>query len=256
MTGHEAMTDERLAEIRRRAIHATEGPWVCETAENDFDCHFTVRSTAHFAEHPWSPRYVAWLNGAIRDASIEQIRQQTCPTCGYFIHNHRMLQVGADVRVDNDMRDDAEFIAHAREDIPALLAEVKRLQSWRDIAAEHLSNQIALEQENERLRNEVLALKLQADGAASLLLDVQRDCVAARQEANAMRAIVEAVAGDIVAVYWNRETHRFCCRWCDADHKLHIRQIEHTADCRYQQARAFVAQYPAQHEEQAQKGEA
>ncbi len=60
-----------------------------------------------------------------------------------------------------------------------------------------------------------------------------------------MRPVVEAVAGELTAIYWNRETHRFCCRWCDASHKLHMSQIEHASDCPYEQARAYVAQHPA-----------
>ena len=54
--------------------------------------------------------------------------------------------------------------------------------------------------EVDRLRAREQALQLQLDAMSSLLLDVQRDCVAARQEANAMRPIVEAVAiGSIIA---------------------------------------------------------
>ena len=54
--------------------------------------------------------------------------------------------------------------------------------------------------EVDRLRAREQALQLQLDAMSSLLLDVQRDCVAARQEANAMRPIVAAVAiGSIIA---------------------------------------------------------
>ena len=89
-------------------------------------------------------------------------------------------------------------------EIEQLVAEVDRLRAEVDEGNAALHEQIqawmSQKAEVDRLRAREQALQLQLDAMSSLLLDVQRDCVAARQEANAMRPIVEAVAiGSIIA---------------------------------------------------------
>jgi len=74
-----------------------------------------------------------------------------------------------------------------RDDIPALLADVERLRGWRDIAEEHLSNQLALEHENGALRAEV-------QEGAEALLRTHRLLSAKEAENVALREIVQAVA--------------------------------------------------------------
>jgi hypothetical protein len=110
------LTDEQLAEIRERAEAATAGPWYCGT------------------EYEQSKRgnYVASkATGGIVAAE----------------------QDGTDCELETH---DAEFIAHAREDVPDLLAEIERLRdALEDIADtgesyhEHYCRDIA----REALRN-------------------------------------------------------------------------------------------------------
>lgn len=84
------LTDERLAEIEARAQAATDGPW----------------------------------QAALDRPSHPSVGDITAPG------NHHVVCFGHDYdeygSIDNVA--DAAFIAHARDDIPALLAEVRRLR--------------------------------------------------------------------------------------------------------------------------------
>ena len=80
---------EREREIRHRAAAATPGPWHLEHSPDSYGC-VTIGDYGWVAPGPATPEY----------------------------------------DVDSDQgRSDAEFIAHAREDLPALLAEVDRLRT-------------------------------------------------------------------------------------------------------------------------------
>lgn len=98
----EAMTAERIAEIKAREGKATPGPWVdsCE-----------IKKTS---------RGVNACCGVRADRGIGEI----CPLVAYGLKS-----------------EDAEFFAHARQDIPDLLAEVDRLRA-----------------ENKRLERQVMQL--------------------------------------------------------------------------------------------------
>lgn len=84
-----------LAPIRDRVQKATPGPWIVEPSS---------RPTIHTAADTGS---------------------------GYFGQNSLlgMWKYGAEWGQPFDNMDDADFIAHARDDVPALLAEVDRLQT-------------------------------------------------------------------------------------------------------------------------------
>lgn len=90
------MTDDELKEIEARCNAATPGPW---KVENDSD--YDEQSDTH-SEWPW------------------RINAGTLTLC----------DIGGDGH-SNDVAD-FNFIANARTDIPALIAEVRRLskQSW------------------------------------------------------------------------------------------------------------------------------
>lgn len=88
----ERLTNEQLAEIRKRAEATTAGPWYVSALAEGYiyaGGEFTVvASTVEYNE----------------DGSVH-------------------------TRLDNDKSvDNQEFIAHARQDVPALLAEVERLR--------------------------------------------------------------------------------------------------------------------------------
>ncbi|MBS4195388.1 hypothetical protein [Lederbergia citri] len=84
------LSKEEIETIRKRAEAATEGPWF------HTNYHVATKPEVHGGYPPNS-------------ASI-------CETCdGEYIENYNKA--------------DAEFIAHARTDIPKLLAEIERLRS-------------------------------------------------------------------------------------------------------------------------------
>lgn len=98
MTKNEPLTEERLLTIKVRAEAATPGPWrvKCEILEAD-ECGNAT------AEMP----YVSTEDKAI---------------CVLYGRGHD----------DANAHEDAAFIAAAREDVPALLAEVERLRTRED----------------------------------------------------------------------------------------------------------------------------
>lgn len=93
------MTPERLEAIRQRVEKATQGPW-------------------NFEGNKWQDGYVIY-------SPIKR---------GFHNNGGEVAEVD-----DSYEPSDAEFIAHAREDVPALLAEVERLRSAIDNAADLLS---------------------------------------------------------------------------------------------------------------------
>jgi uncharacterized small protein (DUF1192 family) len=122
-----AMTDEELQVIRARYEAATPGPWRVEHG-----------------------RYSGadWLIGSLGT--------------GYFDNGMHFVHITTNrVRASElygNASVDAEFIAHAREDIPALLAEVERLRA--ELAK---GGEIWLSSENAKLRAEVERLRAEAD---------------------------------------------------------------------------------------------
>jgi hypothetical protein len=125
-----ALTDERLAEIQARAEAATPGPWLAETSMTmDNGVHYAIRTREPLPEHPWSPRFVAWLTGSILTYLRPGERPQAtyCDACRHMCYRGR--EVAIDFRTDPNTEADAAFLAHAREDVPALLAEIGRLEA-------------------------------------------------------------------------------------------------------------------------------
>lgn len=103
--GKEPMTEERIAEIRGREKVATQGPWraKCEILEADECGNATAEMT-----------YVSTNDKGI---------------CILYGRGHD----------DANTQEDAAFIAHAREDIPALLDEVERLRAENERQKEVIS---------------------------------------------------------------------------------------------------------------------
>ena len=88
------MTPERLAEIEARANAATEGPWEADGTE--------------ITQHWTRPQ--PWVTVASNEVA-----------CMAYCYG------GSGRGIERET--DAEFIAHARTDVPALLVEVRRLQA-------------------------------------------------------------------------------------------------------------------------------
>lgn len=106
----EPLTEERIAEIRGREKAATQGPWraKCEILEADECGNATAEMT-----------YVSTNDKGI---------------CILYGRGHD----------DANTQEDATFIAHAREDIPALLDEVERLRAENEQLKEIAWNGIQL----------------------------------------------------------------------------------------------------------------
>lgn len=99
------MTDEELDVIRQRAAKATRGPWLADDQVEDW----VAPSKRHVGVYV---RFYQW-NGRLNHVSFVTARRVGHP-------NGSLRPIA-----------DADFIAHAREDIPALLAEIARLKAAR-----------------------------------------------------------------------------------------------------------------------------
>lgn len=114
------MTSEELAAIKARAEAATPGPW--EVGE----CN-EVRAACPV---------VGFDRGTVDEMYV---RHQECtyPNCqpigmGDAPRGYRVFICETDNGAYGPLREDAEFIAHARTDVPALAEEVERLQKVAD----------------------------------------------------------------------------------------------------------------------------
>lgn len=132
------MTDVQIAAIRERCDKATEGPWVVDLPD-------------------WGEcNGISSKNGTqILNAGSCIPDPQTAVDHGGTVHDWKEEIYDYGVH----KWDDAVFIAHAREDVPALLAEVARLQKVARLIGLHR------EAENQELRAEVARLE---DEVASL----------------------------------------------------------------------------------------
>lgn len=104
------MTDEELNEIEARAQAATEGPWVPDRYEGDLTARAIRGCCTKKSPHgpgDFSDRY------GNEDCTGQWQTEIVTTDCGVYTHNEA----------------DIDFIAHARQDVPALVAEVRRLQA-------------------------------------------------------------------------------------------------------------------------------
>lgn len=124
----EPLSAERLAEIRARADAATQGPW--------YFAYTSIWGEGRVA------REEAWLDSL--DAA-HTLDRNPCEHCDGGPCTYRAKALDMDpivARVQPSYGDtatgqrvlDAEFIAHARADVPDLLAEVDRLRAWQALS--------------------------------------------------------------------------------------------------------------------------
>jgi hypothetical protein len=117
------VTDERLAEIEARANAATRGPW--RAGAPDWRCRKPEHGTM---QHPGPPecvyQYAGW------QAAVGVVS----PDPGYAADDTRAAERPAvagtwDYESGGILAPaDVVFVAHARADVPELVAEVKRLR--------------------------------------------------------------------------------------------------------------------------------
>lgn len=97
------LTDDQLAEIRKRADAATPGPW--EWWYDDDGVWAVSLGQERQCAEIFGPHVYVSLNGALQ------------------------IYLGAESRTGCMAEGDEEFIAHARADVPALLDEIARLKA-------------------------------------------------------------------------------------------------------------------------------
>ena len=96
--------DDQLREIEERAEAATPGPWQVRFLDDDHAANLVAIATTPETGHPSPP-------GDLIAATLVQF-----PT--------RYVDI-----TDGLWDENATFIAHARQDIPRLLAEIRRLRA-------------------------------------------------------------------------------------------------------------------------------
>lgn len=113
------MADLDLDAIRRRCDAATPGPWFWNSYSGIFSTPFVQRDEAFteaICETEWGDReYRDWPEEWQDRKSEERSDVAHVPP------HHGDTAIGRQAA-------DADFIAHAREDVPALLAEIERLR--------------------------------------------------------------------------------------------------------------------------------
>lgn len=118
MKKHEPLTEGQLLAIKARAEAATPGPWVVDLPDwGEFNGISSKNGTQILNAGSCipDPQTAVDYGGTVHDWKEE--------IYDYGVHKW----------------DDADFIAHAREDIPALLAEVERLRTREDWLIKQLS---------------------------------------------------------------------------------------------------------------------
>lgn len=224
----EPLSEKRLAEIRARVEQTTPGPWESEvSAYAPLDSlHVAIRTRDKLPAHPWSPRFVAWMTGAIWPmVGDARPRMQHCPACDRTFYQSR--EVPIDVRADDDIQADADFIAHAPTDVRDLLADNARLQALDALVEYDIDGQIR-----------VVALQK--------LGEMQAQLEAAQAHEAQMREVVRLVAQSNPYGSWLPPTNApagVVCRWC-MERAYSPAQCQHDLECTWRQARALLASSP------------
>jgi len=107
------ITDQELQEIQERADVATPGPWFVRHLDDDWAANLMAVSTTFDEPANDGPRWPGFSAGDIVAGILVQ---------------HPIRYVDID---DGKWGENAAFIAHAREDIPRLIEEIRRLRSER-----------------------------------------------------------------------------------------------------------------------------
>lgn len=120
------MTDQELQAIKQRAAMATTGPWMVEAGD--------------YSGRDWLIGVVAvYLGASCQDDKCYSVTTRD-------VHASEL---------SGDARTDAEFIAHARTDIAALIAEVERLRLLLDVCEAQEARLRKLEQRLVELEDHV-----------------------------------------------------------------------------------------------------
>ena len=135
------MTEDELTAIEARAVAATPGPWVYDASfwyGLAADCHLcrerrngpvvATHEDAHVHRARHDRRVPRWWTEISSEATQDIV-----------VSNHTWAASFNGVHTQVD----AAFIAHAREDIPALVAEVRRLRYLQEAAEDVFRDGVA-----------------------------------------------------------------------------------------------------------------
>lgn len=161
------LTTTDLDEIAARANAAYPGPW--RWRGNTEARHLRLQSPAHGGMTVMDfARY--GMNGAQPRFAIDGIMHKAEELVEYEVAAWSKDIYRKDI--SGITHPDAEFIAHAREDVPALVAEVRRLRA--QLAAEQSAHRFTLRQRNNR------SLRLQHLRTLALAEDIDALLAAAK----------------------------------------------------------------------------
>jgi hypothetical protein len=123
------MTETQLEEIEKRAAAAADGPWYWRDGTHTEDAKTSDAGGLH-TMHPFPMRLP---DGRLiqQDAVIFPYVEVTGDP--YWIERFKKARAGGKTTLGSAMetygrKEDKDFIAHSREDVVALLGEVRRLQ--------------------------------------------------------------------------------------------------------------------------------
>lgn len=125
------LTEERLAAIEARCQKATPGPW--RVGGPSFRCVLVHGANGRHGQGNCRYTFSGWFDN---DHEISADR-------GYTASNEQgdtSSMIAGTYDYDTGgilVREDAEFIAAARSDVPSLIAEVRRLHELIDVLADH-----------------------------------------------------------------------------------------------------------------------
>lgn len=160
------MTDKRLEEIRKRVEAATPGPWEVE----DYRCDGDWRSTGN-----------VWARNKGHYHPGTKVCEVNC---------HSMSSI-SDPRDIGEFEGNSAFIAHARDDIPFLLAEVERLRA---LEAEHKRQWMEDKYEMGNLRAERDTLRRQLDEEKALTRALERNLLKAEAQLEVAVGALNSIA--------------------------------------------------------------
>ncbi len=130
------LTDEQLAAIEDRANAATKGPWGFYDGETYADVAADLQMTSR-ASYSYRQKIAQLEDENYWDDPAHEDDDES--------------------RATEQMAANAAFLAHARQDVPALVAEIRRLQQQRKHLIDQLAKKDARSGEADRKVREFLA---------------------------------------------------------------------------------------------------
>lgn len=123
---------EDLAQLTVLLQKMTPAPWMSEKSFShayEPNVHWSIHTVEKMPDTPWSPRFITWMTGCLRDAhSINRNDDgyHYCDHCKRGYLGHR--EAGVEVRVDEQTEADVQGIVLLRNLGPALIERIAELE--------------------------------------------------------------------------------------------------------------------------------